>query len=120
MALGVVGGAGFVVATKRYEVEGNSMLPTYRPGDRVVVSNVGYKPGVGDVVVVKQNSSNGRLDVKRIAGVPGDVVEFRGQPYTLGEDEWFVLGDNTEESVDSRRLGPVSRAAIRGRVLFKY
>jgi signal peptidase I len=120
VGLGAVGGAGFMLATKRYEVEGDSMLPAYKPGDRVVVSNVGYSPGIGDVVVVRQNGSNGRLDVKRIAGKPGDVVEVRGEPYTLGPDEWYVAGDNAGESVDSRRLGPVSRSAIMGRVLFKY
>ena len=81
--------------------------------------------------------------VKRVVGLPGDTVEFRDgvlyindapldEPYlnpararfmgnrapvTLGEDEYYVLGDHRDRSSDSRRVGPIRRRAIRGRVL---
>ena len=39
--------------------------------------------------------------------------------WVLGEDQWFVLGDNLESSLDSRRLGPIRGSWIRGRVWFR-
>lgn len=83
--------------------------------------------------------------VKRIIGLPGETLEviegvlhvngepldepflapertrfFRNRPpVTLGEDEYYVLGDNRDASNDSRRVGPLRRRAIRGRVLYR-
>ena len=54
--------------------------------------------------------------VKRITAGPGDDVAGR----VLRIDEWFVAGDNAEWSTDSRRFGPVPRAAIVGRVRYVY
>lgn len=82
--------------------------------------------------------------VKRVLGLPGDTLEviegvlhingepvpedyldpartrfFRNRaPVTLGSDEYYVLGDNRDSSNDSRRVGPLRRRAIVGRVLF--
>jgi signal peptidase I len=123
LGLGVVGGVAFLAATKRFIVEGRSMLPAYAPGDRVLVSRVAYlrsEPLIGDVVIVRQPYSDGRPDIKRIAAAPGAEVEVNGQRVTLGEDEWFVLGDNPDESTDGRQLGPLRRSDIDGKVLFKY
>jgi signal peptidase I len=47
-------------------------------------------------------------------------VVVRGEERVLGQDEWFVLGDNVSESTDSRDLGPVPRQDIVGRVWFRY
>jgi type IV secretory pathway protease TraF len=77
-------------------------------------------PRLGDVVVVRQPGVRGRLDLKRVVAGPGASVTLRGQPYVLGDDEWYVLGDNLNESTDSRQLGPVKREDIVGRVWFKY
>ena len=82
------------------------------------------------------------LLVKRIIGMPGETVTvFQGQvfinrtplngqtfikeppvpedtpPWTLGPDEYFVMGDNRNNSDDSRRSGPISEGDIRGRVV---
>lgn len=81
--------------------------------------------------------------VKRVVGLPGDTLEWQegvlllngeplDEPYldarycryartrpprTLGEDEYFVLGDNRDSSNDSRSVGPLRRSAIRGWVV---
>jgi len=99
------------------------MLRAFAPGDRLVVENVTYRfraPRIGEVVVVRQEDSNGRLDLKRIAARPGAEVTVRGAPDFLGHDEWYMLGDNLDESTDSRELGPVRTRDIAGRVWFRY
>jgi signal peptidase I len=108
---------------RRYVVDGRSMLRAYAPGDRLVVESVSYRlrqPRVGEAVVVRQPASDGRLDLKRIAAGPGSEVTVLGAPDFVGKDEWYVLGDNLDESADSREHGPVKSADIIGRVWFRY
>ncbi len=108
---------------RRYVVEGRSMLRAFAPGDRLLVEGLSYRlrtPRVGEVVVVHQQGGNGRLDLKRIAAGPGAEVTVQGQPDFLGHDEWYVVGDNMDESTDSRQLGPVKIDDIVGRVWRKY
>ncbi len=108
---------------RRYVVEGRSMLRAFAPGDRLVVEGFSYQfraPRIGEVVVVRQTATEGRLDLKRIAAGPGAEVTVRGEPDFLGKDEWYVLGDNLDESTDSRELGPVKTSDIAGRVWFRY
>ena len=108
---------------RRYRVEGRSMLQAYAPGDRLLVEALSYRPReprIGEVVVVRQPGTGGRLDLKRIAAGPGGSVTVQGVERVLEADEWFVLGDNLSESTDSRALGPVRRRDIAGRVWFRY
>jgi signal peptidase I len=108
---------------RRYVVEGRSMLRAFAPGERLLVEGLSYRlrrPRVGEAVVVHQRGGNGRLDLKRIAAGPGAEVTVAGQPDFLGQDEWYVLGDNMDESTDSRELGPVKTSDIVGRVWRKY
>ena len=87
------------------------MLPTYEPGDRLLVLRVGRRPRIGDVVVVVDprtfGTDNEREVVKRVT----DVF-----------DDWSleVVGDNMVASTDSRTYGPVPKSHVRGRVLRKY
>ncbi|HLF78414.1 MAG TPA: S26 family signal peptidase [Dehalococcoidia bacterium] len=107
---------------RRVVVEGRSMLRAYAPGDRLLVESVTYRlrlPRIGEVVAVK-NAASGRLDLKRIAAGPGASVMVAGADCVLGPDEWYVLGDNLDESQDSRTLGPVKTKDIVGRVWFRY
>ena len=99
----------------RVEVEGESMLPTLRPGDWLIAVRATGAP-MGALVVVDPPGRPGYEMVKRIAGAPGDRTADR----SLGPDEYWVLGDNEEGSTDSRTFGPVSAASIRGRVVLRY
>ena len=92
------------------------MLPTLPPGTRVRVSPLPYlwkSPRKGDIVLVKAFDDN-RCDVKRVKHVPGELLD---SGTTLGEKEYFLVGDNWKFSYDSRSYGPVKAAAILGKVV---
>ena len=104
----------FIALTTRFvaipwTVDGNSMTPTLNPGDRVLVDLWTYRnraPAIGDLVLLDGPGSV-RM-VKRVsAGRPSNGF-------------FHVLGDNPENSTDSRQYGPLPREAVRGRVFFRY
>ncbi len=133
-------------AVQPLRVESNSMAPTYRDGDMLVVDglSVGVPgPKRHDVVIVT-SPLTGQLLVKRVAAVAGDqvgiadgVLVVNGAavperyvdqnlmdsvyfgPVTVPRGAVFVLGDNRSSSVDSRDFGAVPVADVRGRVLAK-
>jgi len=104
------------------------------------------EPLRGEIVVFRYPRDPSQFFIKRVVGMPGETVEVTGGqvviyndaypngkaldegPYlddaltqgkkkmTLGEDEYFVLGDNRDESLDSRSFGSVTRSGIIGRV----
>ena len=100
-------------------VSGQSMVPTFNDTDYVFATIVHEDDelAVGDIVILEED---GVFLIKRIAGMPGDTLEadyVKGIPnITLGEDEYYVLGDNWQVSRDSRMFGPISR----DRIEFKY
>ena len=92
-----------------WTVNGESMAPTLRSGDRVLVDLWSYRsrrPATGEPVLLR--GPGPVLMVKRVA--TGDPP-----PGFL-----HVLGDNPDASVDSRQFGPIPREAVRGRVFFRY
>jgi signal peptidase I len=98
----------------RYIVEGHSMEPAYRDGDRVLVNRYAYlrrAPAEGDVVVLRDPQRHGRHLLKRIASPPDG---------TDGSGRYFVLGDNAGDSRDSRRFGLIERRDIVGKAWRKY
>jgi signal peptidase I len=126
-------------------VEGHSMEPTLHDGQHVMVNKLIYdvtEPRRGDIVVLHSPEGGPKPLIKRVIGLPGDEVRLvEGQvyvgdvrldesylpayhgsetwgPYTLKADEYLVLGDNRDNSNDSRRFGPVQRAAIIGKAWF--
>ncbi|MGI8684713.1 MAG: nickel-type superoxide dismutase maturation protease [Acidimicrobiales bacterium] len=88
---------------RRVAVVGESMLPTLRPGDRVLAVRP-TRPRRGDLVVVRDPRQPDRLLVKRVA--------------TVGAGGVVVLGDSPRSSTDSRTFGPVT--TVRGRVVYRY
>ena len=99
----------------RYLVEGPSMEPAYRDGERLVVNRYAYRrrrPAVGDVVVLRDPDDSGRYLLKRIVKAPDGIDP--------GPRRVYVLGDNRNASRDSREFGPVGRDRIIGRVWFRY
>jgi signal peptidase I len=99
------------------EVVGDSMLPSYPSGSRVICEVVGDETSLcrGDVVVFAGRLDEQELEIKRIAAVPGDNWDIGRQP--VPPDNFIVLGDNPEKSGDSRRFGPIHRKQLRARVV---
>ena len=98
----------------RVEVRGDSMSPALHAGEWAVAVRGPARRGA--VVVVEHPTRPGFDMVKRLRGFPGDSVGGR----ILDADEWWVEGANEGASIDSRTLGPVPRAAIKGRVVAVY
>ena len=134
--------AAFVVGFSR--VDGNSMYPTLKNGQAVAYLRVDRSIEYGDIVAIKMTSGEGY--VKRVIGMPGDVIELKDgcvyrngdmlyepylatqevtepeednveYPYTVGEGTYFVLGDNREHSTDSRAFGAVIKQNSKGVIL---
>lgn len=129
-------------------VEGSSMEPALRDGDNLIVEKVSYlfgDPARFDIIVFKQSQNINYI--KRIIGLPGERVRIEeGKIYindnpifdsygdgsltdgglaentvTLGNDEYFVLGDNRDGSEDSRNknVGSVRKSQILGKAWFR-
>jgi signal peptidase I len=117
-------------------VEGHSMLPTYRPGDRVLVRR-GIVPSRGGVVVVELPSTERRSWdlpptglgnrrepvtarqwlVKRVAAGPGDPwIAEAGATDRVPPGHLLLLGDNASVSFDSRQMGPFPVSRVLGAV----
>jgi signal peptidase I len=126
------------------EIKGTSMSPTLLDGDRYILFRCPYlwrSPRVGEIVVIKDPQDQD-LSIKRIVGLPNDLIEVRKdgvyvnnrklpepyltsvaalasgiepvKPIRLGPHDYFVLGDNRFRSADSRLYGPVPRKFILG------
>lgn len=138
-----------LVSSQPYVVRGASMMPSLRHGDQVLVDVSAYGergPARGDIVVFPSPQADGRRDVKRVIGLPGErVVMAEGvlliderhvaEPYLgglpssvglgesawdLGAGEYLVLGDNRAHSTDSREFGPIRGDRIVGRAWLRY
>lgn len=124
-----------------YTIPSVSMTPTLQAGDHIAVTRylAGAEPRRGDVIVFQNPLGRDEFLVKRVVGLPGDLIESRAgrvlvsghalaEPYLLEPAAsgaiasqivpagcYFVMGDNRAHSLDSRSWGPLRRDLVVGR-----
>lgn len=132
---------------QRTDVSGTSMVPTLEDGDQLICDKISYRfrdPERFDIIIFPYQYQKNTYFIKRVIGLPGETVriDYDGNIYingeilnekyglekmaypgiaeqeiTLGDDEYFVLGDNRNVSEDSRYpdVGLIKRKDIIGR-----
>ena len=131
---------------QRTVVIGHSMEPTLQDSDNLITDKITYRfrdPKRFDIIVFPFKDNRATLLIKRIVGMPGEIVQvidgnvyvngyalednygnavmtdpgLAADPVVLKEDEYFVLGDNRNNSTDSRfeSVGNIHRSEIIGR-----
>ena len=129
---------------------GPSMEPTISNDDELILNKLSYKFGRiqrNDIVAIQKIGSDDYYDIKRVVGIPGDSISvvagrlvingkhtsdemsysyinsagLLNETITLGDDEYFVLGDNTSNSEDSRYVnyGNVQKSEIKGKITYR-
>ncbi len=131
---------------QRTKVSGHSMEPTLQNGDNLIVDKLSYRfrdPERYEIIVFPFKYADETYYIKRIIGLPGDTIQVKegyvylngekleedfekvekgregiaSEPITLGDDEYFVMGDNRNKSSDSRdsSVGVLTRDDLIGR-----
>ena len=139
-----------VFVVQPVKVEGTSMLPRLKDGERIFVNKLIYyglpKLKRGDIVVFWFPDDPSKSYIKRVIGLPGDTVEIRDgrvlvnnqefeepeldpglnlarefmRPTVVKDHYYFVMGDDRDHSSDSRRWGLVPEKYIYGKALLRY
>jgi len=138
--------AWIIFCTRGFYVYGSCMEPNLKTGERVLASRAAYwfsSPQRGDVVIFRYPGDPSKNYVKRVVGLPGDWIEIHNgqlyvnglpapEPYKkleahgnygperVGEGYLFVLGDNRDQSNDSRFWGELPIANVEAKALLRY
>ena len=129
-----------------YEIKGRSMVPAFDDGQRVVVLKLFSDIQRGDIVIFSSQDDPGKDLIKRVIALPGERIQIRkgivringkvlkegyleDKDYGLydaeideevGSGQIYVLGDNRDDSHDSRRFGSVSGESLKGKVVVRW
>ncbi len=136
-----------------HKVSGLSMYPTFNNGDYIITDEIIYKfttPQRGQVIVFEDPKDHSEDFIKRVIGLPGDIIELQnghvyvngkqlsesylnlsiqtngeaflqeGESITVPPNHYFVLGDNRPNSSDSRDFGFVDKSEVIGQAFFRY
>ncbi len=138
-----------IFVAQPFIVNGQSMFPTFGNGDYLIVDEISYRysePNRGEVIVFRLPNNTKRFLIKRIVGLPGETVIINGSKITitkqnnelvqldenylngdfssygtweLDNNEYFVLGDNRNNSSDSRAWGKLNKDLIVGKTFLR-
>jgi signal peptidase I len=130
-----------------FYIPSGSMEPTLKPGDRIIVNKLIYRysqPERGDIMVFKYPRDPARDFIKRAVGLPEETVEIKNSkvyinnkeipqpflepglqfgsfgPVEVPEGSYFMMGDNRNNSEDSRVWGTLPRENMVGKAMFIY
>lgn len=127
---------------ERIVVSGESMMPNFQNDNVVFIKKFSNTYERNDVVVIRVNGKN---VIKRIIGMPNETIQIKDDGYvyidgnklendygyatnykgcaeqkiTIGEDEYFVMGDNRDNSSDSRDWNTIAESQIKGEVFLR-
>lgn len=138
----------FTFVFRTVSVVGESMLPGLNPNDKIIVSKILYTPDYGDIIAISRNAGNEDALIKRVIALPGDKINIdfethlitvndrvitenyrvtapiskKGDmtfPAVVPENCLFVLGDNRNDSLDSRfsEIGFVNINRVEGKAI---
>jgi signal peptidase I len=137
-------------STSAYSIPARSMIPTLETGDRLISDMRAYNnrlPARRDIVIFKYPNDESVHYVKRVIGLPGEKLEIVRRmvyindqplkesytqyidpgsinehwgPYIIPQGRYFVLGDNRDNSQDSRFWGYISQSKIIGQARYLY
>lgn len=133
-------------AFQNFRIEGQSMEPNFHEGQFLIINKLEYRfhpPERGDVIVFHSPDNPQKDFIKRIIGLPGEQLQIQdgrvlinGQPLeepylanpvsgnwgpaTVAPDQYFVLGDNRNNSSDSRNWGMLPMAKMIGKAWISY
>ena len=132
----------FIISQYFYQlcfVRGISMEPTLHEGQMLLIKKFNLKLNYNDIIVINKNN---KIIIKKLVGLPYDTVQIHDYVYINGEkkdniyiqnpgnaeekiilkqDEFFVLGDNRQKSIDSRfdEIGIITKKDIIGKAFYK-
>lgn len=139
-----------VFIAQPFIVSGASMFPTFKDSNYLIIDEISYRikePARSDVIVFRYPEDTKKFFIKRIIGLPNEIVKITGseitiindkhpeglkltEPYVkntssneltyeLKSDEYYVMGDNRSASSDSRFWGPVKKELIIGKAFLR-